>query len=935
MVRFIKKIIIMKNSLLFIAFMTVVLSLYTTRIYGSLSCLDVPGSEAASLFEPAPSPPECEYTIFGDANEDGQVNVLDVIAMVSYIMGGSPDPFDLQATDMNADGIINILDVISVTSLILQTPGMQCPGTPAVSYGGTTYSTVLIGDQCWFRENLNVGNMIAGTIQQSNNGTIEKYCYGNVLANCNSYGGLYQWSEAMKYQGTAGAQGICPAGWHLPSDVDYTALTTYLGGPGEAGGRMKEAGLAHWQAPNTGATNSSGFTALPGGYRISTDGSFTGLGQYGIFWSSSPADAASGWDRYMYYTSDDATRSNAPKGNGFSVRCLKNCVPQPSQASAGSDQLDVQNTYTFLTGNTPDCGTGVWRIITGTGGFIVDTLNPLSGFQGIQGNEYALAWIISTVCGSSADTVQISFAELFGLPCEDIEEVVYEGRTYNTVQIGNQCWLKENLNVGAMIAGSIEQSNNGTIEKFCYDNDTANCTLFGGLYQWGEAMQYAILPSSQGICPLGWHIPSDFEWKVLEGYTDSQYAAGDPVWDNDWWRGLDAGGNLKDTTTVMWAAPNTGATNMYGFTGLPGGRKDKSTGSFIEKDSSAFFWTSSRVDTNYIMLRLLDFEHKSILRYSYANPPSGYSIRCIRGCVPQPTPANAGPDQLNIPGNLTTLAANTPINGTGVWHIVSGTGGTIQDTTNPASTFQGLVDSTYHLSWTITTDCSSSTDAVMISFVFNCGDPLTDFRNGQSYATVQVGTQCWMAENLNIGTRINSDEEGYQQTDNALIEKYCYNNDPAQCETYGALYEWPEAMQYVTQQGTRGICPPNWHIPTDSELKTLTGTIDSQYPAGHPEWDKVGKCGLDAGGNMKEAGLIHWEEPNTGATNSSGFTGLPGGYRNIYDGGFFDMGELGTFWSSTQSDAQTAWSRYLNYNDARVSRFVSDKTNGFSVRCVK
>ena len=87
---------------------------------------------------------------------------------------------------------------------------------------------------------------------------------------------------------------------------------------------MKEAGLAHWQAPNTGATNSSGFTALPGGYRISTDGSFTGLGQYGIFWSSSPADAASGWDRYMYYTSDDATRSNAPKGNGFSVRCLKN-----------------------------------------------------------------------------------------------------------------------------------------------------------------------------------------------------------------------------------------------------------------------------------------------------------------------------------------------------------------------------------------------------------------------------------------------------------------------------------------------------------------------------------------------------------------------------------------------------------------------------------
>jgi uncharacterized protein (TIGR02145 family) len=931
----------MKNPLLFIVFMTVVLSLYTTRIYGSLSYLNEPGSGAVSLFEPAPSPPECEYTIYGDVNGDDEVNVLDVITMVNYIMGGSPDPFDMEAADMNADGVINILDVIFVSNLIQQTPGMLRPGTPTVSYTGQTYNTVLIGGQCWFKENLNAGTMVissSGGYKQTNNGTIEKYCFNNDAAKCAVYGGLYEWPEAMKYQGTSGAQGICPPGWHLPSDVDFTVLTNYLGGQGEAGGKMKEAGLVHWQAPNTGATNASGFTALPGGYRLNTDGSFTGLGQYGIFWSSSASDAASSWDRYMFYTNDDATRGSAPKGNGFSVRCLKNCVPQPSQASAGADQLELQNTYAFLAGNTPGCGTGVWHIISGTGGFVVDTLNPQSGFQGIQGNAYTLAWIISTFCGSSADTVLISFAELFGQPCEDIEEVLYEGRTYNTVQIGNQCWLKENMNVGDMIfseTGGAVQTDNGIIEKFCYNNDTANCTVFGGLYQWDEAMQYATLPSSQGICPLGWHIPSDFEWKVLEGYADSQYPVGDPVWDNDWWRGFNAGGNLKDTTTVMWLVPNTGATNMYGFSGLPGGRRDKTTGSFIEKDSSAYFWTSSMHDTEYTVLRLLDFEHKSILRYSYANQPSGYSIRCIRGCVPQPTPASAGPDQFNVPGNQATLAANTPINGTGVWHIVSGTGGIVLDTLNPLSTFQGLVDSAYHLTWTITTDCSSSTDTVMISFIFDCGDLLTDFRDGQTYATVLIGTQCWMADNINIGSRINSDEEGYQQADNNTIEKYCYNNDPAQCEVYGGLYEWPEAMQYVTLQGAQGICPPNWHIPTDSELKTLTGTIDSQYPVGDPEWGKVGKCGSDAGGKMKETGLDHWNEPNTGATNSSGFTGLPGGYRNIYDGGFFEINELGAFWSSTQNDTQTAWSRYLNYDDARVSRFVSDKINGFSVRCVK
>ncbi len=928
----------MRNSLLFIACMTVVLSLYTTRIYGSLSYLDKPGTGAVSLFEPVPSPPECEYTIYGDANEDDEVNVLDIIAMVNHIMGGSPNPFNLEAADMNADGIINILDVILVSSLVQQTPGMICPGTPTVIYSGQTYTTVLIGDQCWFKENLNVGTMIAGTIEQSNNGTIEKYCYNNDASKCADYGGLYEWPEAVKYQGSEGAQGICPPGWHLPSDGDFSRLTDYMGGLGDAGGKMKETGLAHWLTPNAGATNASGFTALPGGYRLNTDGSFTGLDQYGIFWSSSAADVVSSWDRYVYYNNDDAVRGNASKGNGFSVRCLKDCVPQPSQASAGADQLELQSTNVLLAGNIPDCGTGVWHIASGTGGSIIDTLNPQSGFQGIQGNEYTLVWTISTNCGSSADTVHISFADLFGQPCDDVEEVIYEGQTYNTVQIGNQCWLKENMNVGVMIAseaGGVVQTDNGIIEKFCYGNNMANCDVYGGLYQWDEAMQYAILPGNQGICPPDWHIPSDSEWRVLEGYADSQYAAGDPVWEDDWWRGFDAGGNLKDTTTALWNVPNTGATNKYGFTGLPGGKRKMETGAFIEKDSSAYFWTSSRLDTTFTVLRLLDFEHKNILRYSYEYTPFGYSVRCIRGCVPQPTPANAGPDQFNIPGNQTTLEANTPEWGAGVWHIAGGTGGTIQDSLSPVSGFHGQVDSTYLLSWTITTDCGSSVDTVMISFMFNCGDPLTDGRDGQTYATVLIGDQCWMAENINIGTRINSTAEGYQQADNGTIEKYCYDNDPAQCEEYGALYEWPEAMQYVTLQGTQGICPPNWHIPSDSELKTFTGTIDSQYPVGSPEWNKVGKCGLDAGGKMKEDGLDHWNEPNTGATNSSGFTGLPGGYRNIYDGEFFEKNYLGTFWSSTQNDSQTVWSRYLSYDDARVSRFTSDKVNGFSVRCVK
>ncbi|MBP6978492.1 MAG: hypothetical protein KBB71_09275 [Lentimicrobiaceae bacterium] len=928
----------MKKSVLLIALTTVVATLYATHLNAVDSFSHEVGIGYENLAEPAVSPPECDYTLYGDANEDGQVNVLDIIAMVNLIMGDEPDPFDMVAADVNVDGIINILDIVMVSNLIMTTPGMPCPGAPTVSYGGQLYHTVLVGDQCWFRENLNIGTMIAGTIEQSNNGTIEKYCFGNDLAQCILYGGLYQWPEAMKYQALPGSGGICPEGWHIPGDEEFTVLADFLGGQGVAGGKMKETGTSHWSAPNAGASNESGFTGLPGGYRLYTTGNFTDIGKYGILWSSSSFDDNNGYDRYMVYTNDDLTLTFSQKTNGYSVRCIRDCEPQPSQANAGPDQLNLQDNYTTLAANLPDCGTGVWHIISGSGGILVDTLNPLSGFHGTQDTEYTLTWTIRTDCGSSTDTVQLSFAEIVGLPCPGMPTIQYAGRTYNTIKIGDQCWLKENLNVGTMIisnSGEPLQTDNDLMEKYCFDNDTLKCTIYGGLYQWNEAMQYDSTAGAQGICPQGWHIPCDQEWKVLEAHADSQYPFGDPVWDQDWWRGLDAGGHLKDTTATLWNSPNTGATNKYGFTALPGGTRNDITGLFDELGQSAYFWTSTRTDLDFTVLRLMDYLHGSILRYSFGYEHSGYSVRCIRGCYPQPTQASAGPDQIDIPGTITTLAGNTPEYGTGIWHIVTGTGGTITDALNPTSGFQGQIDSTYFLTWTISNDCGSMVDTVQISFVFNCGDPLTDPRDGQSYATVLVGTQCWMAENLNIGIRINSTDQGYQQTDNDTIEKYCYDNDPAKCIVYGALYEWPEAMQYITQDGAQGICPPNWHIPTDSEWKTLTGTVDSVFPVGDPEWNKLGWCGSDAGGNLKETDYIHWDQPNTGATNASGFTGLPGGYRNIYDGGFSELSLLGTFWSSTLADTVSVWSRYLNYNDARVSRFPCDKVDGFSVRCVK
>ncbi len=134
--------------------------------------------------------------------------------------------------------------------------------------------------------------------------------------------GLYQWDEMMQGSTTPGEQGICPTGWHIPTDGEWTALTTFLGGESVAGGKMKEAGYAHWAAPNTGATNSSGFTALPGGYRYS-NGNFSNLTLTAGFWSSSQYGASNTWARYLNCNVENVYRDYFTKPYGFSGRCVQ------------------------------------------------------------------------------------------------------------------------------------------------------------------------------------------------------------------------------------------------------------------------------------------------------------------------------------------------------------------------------------------------------------------------------------------------------------------------------------------------------------------------------------------------------------------------------------------------------------------------------------
>jgi uncharacterized protein (TIGR02145 family) len=203
-----------------------------------------------------------------------------------------------------------------------------CPGQPTVIYEGETYPTLLIGDQCWFRKNLNVGQMITVTSNQTDNGILEKYCYDNDPENCEEYGGLYQWDEMMHYAMNK-TKGICPYGWHVPSDLEWClaslhidpSVNCYANGWSGTDISMKMRSTSGWYASSNGS-NESGFTALPGGLR-NNYGGLWGFEQGTSFWTSSYTNVNSAWMRALFYSESGIGRTDDFKTYGYSVRCIK------------------------------------------------------------------------------------------------------------------------------------------------------------------------------------------------------------------------------------------------------------------------------------------------------------------------------------------------------------------------------------------------------------------------------------------------------------------------------------------------------------------------------------------------------------------------------------------------------------------------------------
>jgi uncharacterized protein (TIGR02145 family) len=234
-------------------------------------------------------------------------------------------------------------------------------------------------------------------------------------------------------------------------------------------------------------------------------------------------------------------------------------------------------------------------------------------------------------------------------------------------------------------------------------------------------------------------------------------------------------------------------------------------------------------------------------------------------------------------------------------------------------------------------NCRRISLAILLIFIItSCkksDDKLIKDGDGNVYNSISIGTQVWMKENLKTtkysnGDAIETTIPSALQIFSEVTPKYqwAYNGDEDNVTTYGRLYTW-----YAVNDD-RNICPTGWHVPSDTEWHTLILIID-------PDAELYLIESSIAGGNLKETGTAHWASPNYGATNETGFTALPGGFRDV-NGSFGSLGQSGFWWSSTEISSSVAADRYITcLNTAVYWTYIpyddNSKKYGYSVRCIK
>ena len=423
-----------------------------------------------------------------------------------------------------------------------------------------------------------------------------------------------------------------------------------------------------------------------------------------------------------------------------------------------------------------------------------------------------------------------------------------DNKIYKTVKIGDQVWMAENLNYNSSLS-------------YCFGEEPSSkqnshpglCNTYGRLYKWDVATE---------VCPDGWHLPSKTEFETLLKTVGED----------------SAGIKLKSVDGWKFEKKETVGTDDYGFTALPGGyrKEDNLSGivtgniesyDFIGDKVLAYFWTSTEDIATSTRLSdggiLLDHAFSLLMKNVWADAilsgeymDNAMSVRCVLGATPTSSDAKSSSSKK----------------------------------TESSSSVQSSSSATSGSSEALHKGCKTATED-------NCEyGELVDDRDGQTYKTVKIGDQWWMAQNLNYR------REAKYKNDYC----YCYNNSKDNCDKFGRLYVWTAAAD---------ACPEGWHLPSTAEWKTLIDAVGGEEVAGIT----LKTSGWNRGGD---------------ATDAFGFSVLPAGYRDwLYQDDYYEEGYQALFWSSNEYENSSGCVYFQSVYDGANIR-SGNKDDGYSVRCV-
>jgi len=883
------------------------------------------------------------------------------------------------------------------------------------SRDGKTYKTSLIGEQCWMSENLKYLPSINGPNSDwsTNEPAYTVYDYtdeANSILDAeateyyNAYGVLYNWASAPN---------ACPDGWHLPTINEWDVLISYLEQTYDLINESNSAcqGVAHTLVScrslnslidcycqvvehpywNYGVSDDCrsdwfGFSVLPSGTR-SYNGTYSNMGSSTGFWIVGDTTDYNA-SIIFFGSSDNINLYHQNKRNGSPIRCIKDYspladVPQVSTNDIISTEATmikvscevvssggvpvVERGLIYNTTPTLDIDNNLGYLASGVGPGVYEV-----SINGLDKNTeyYFRAYAINSSGIAYGDVISASTIEYdnCGVLFDD-----RNGKVYETVIIGSQCWMAENLKYLPEVTGNDAEWYSTDPRYAVYDyDDIANSTIYalsnpnygdyGVLYNWYAAID---------ACPEGWHLPDTLEWSFM--FKEIQDNFGIENINDEYGMGNSLKSCRQGATPLQcecevndqprWEYYNDEGygTNLFGFSALPGGIRHYLSGNFGDNGYVSYMWSATPLDEIDAFCYYMHSGLGDIRRYE-REKEYGFSIRCVKDLsedTEEPeiityTPTDVTLTSALIGGEIVT-SDDVVVFQKGVL-VGIGPNVTYQNNLRTYLSDDNSLDFEFYCdklmvgtnyyckAFAITSFGLQYGQAHLLTTVSveNCGI-ITDERDLNSYKTVKIGNQCWMAENLKYLPSVDSLSSYLEMTSpQYFVSSYSgEENDVWEAintegyAAYGVLYNWYAATGGGSapnnQIGVQGICPSGWHLPSEQEW------IVFEMNMGIPDEEIFDFYRGDNEGCKLAGNYSKWNIDSLVLDDEfgvSGFNALPGGAK--YNTGISSVGAYGNFWVSADTSVNDFIYRRLAYSSPRIWRGeLSSGNAAFSVRCMK